>query len=102
MFPGKAQSMIKYMYDIRLAASRGQVGWIIYDEQFMAKMECKPDSSWVHVDQELWVLDVPSPTPKLVPSCNTGKPSVPYSTFSTQNHSANSSFRSQTQSQRAL
>jgi len=98
-FPDKAQAMIKYMHDIRLAASRGNVVGVTYDEQFRAKMKCKSDSSWAHVDQELWVLYVPSPTPKLVTSYNIGKPSAPYSIFSAQNHSANSNFRSQTQSQ---
>ena len=46
-FPGKSQELIKYMHDIRLAASRqGHVGWAKYDEQFRLKKERYPTSSW--------------------------------------------------------
>jgi len=64
----KAQAMIKYMSDIRLAASKDQGGWVTYHKQLRAKMEYKSDFSLAHVDQELWVLNVPSPTSKRVPS----------------------------------
>lgn len=56
-FPGKAQDMLKYMHNIRLAAGRqGHLGWAKYDEQFRLKMERHPTSSWGVVDVELWVM----------------------------------------------
>jgi len=39
--------MKKCMHGIRLAASRSRVGWVAYDEKVWAKMEYKPDSSWL-------------------------------------------------------
>lgn len=56
-FPGKAQDMLKYMHNIRLAAGRqGHLGWAKYDERFRLKMERHPTSSWGVVDVELWVM----------------------------------------------
>lgn len=46
-FPGKAQDMLQYMHNIRLAAGRQcHLGWAKYDEQFRLKMERHPTSSW--------------------------------------------------------
>lgn len=56
-FPGKAQDMLKYMHNIRLAAGRqGHLGWAKYDKQFRLKMERHPTSSWGVVDVKLWVM----------------------------------------------
>ena len=54
-FPHKAQEMLKYMRDIRLAA-KISTGWVQYDELFRLKMARSQLSSWGQVDHKLWVL----------------------------------------------
>ena len=56
--PGKAQELLKYMRDIRLAASRAPMPncWVRYDEQFRLKRASNPASSWGVIDSELWLL----------------------------------------------
>ena len=45
-FPGKAQEMLGYMHNVRLAASRvGYNGWSKYDEQYRPKKERNPSMS---------------------------------------------------------
>ena len=62
--PDKFQGILKYMYVIRLGASRlRSLGWKKYDEQFRLKMGMDPSKSWENIDQELWLIymtDVPS------------------------------------------
>jgi hypothetical protein len=58
-WPFKAHEYLKYMQCIRLEAFRGyNNGWISYDEQYRLKKTRLPFSSWVLIDQELWVLYV--------------------------------------------
>lgn len=58
-WPFRAREYLKYMQNIRLAASRGQNnGWLVYDEQYRLKQAGFPSSSWWVIDQELWILCV--------------------------------------------
>ncbi|CAG2232005.1 unnamed protein product [Mytilus edulis] len=47
----RAQELLKYMRDIRLAATRSE-NWATYDEQFRLKIEKNPNLSWgnIHCD----------------------------------------------------
>ena len=56
--PAKAQELLKYMRDIRLAATAAQntSAWVTYDEQFRLKKAKFPQSSWGRIDNELWLL----------------------------------------------
>jgi len=53
--PGKAQELLKYPRDIRLAAYRAPsaLAWVQYDEQFRLKKSRNPSSSWGVIDNEL-------------------------------------------------
>jgi hypothetical protein len=51
--------LLKYMRDIRMAASRSQ-GWFRYDEQFRLRKQANPQSSWGVINAELWLLYVTS------------------------------------------
>lgn len=57
-WPGKAKEYLKYMHNIRLAATRNANGWVAYDEQFRLKKVRFPSSSWGLIDQELWIVHV--------------------------------------------
>ncbi|KAK3101442.1 hypothetical protein FSP39_003631 [Pinctada imbricata] len=56
--PSRVQEMLKYMRDVRLAASRApnQTAWVRYDEQFRLKRANNPQSSWGIIDNELWLV----------------------------------------------
>ena len=56
--PGKAQELLKYLRDIRLAAYRAPsaLAWVQYDEQFRLKKSRNPSSSWGVIDNELWLI----------------------------------------------
>lgn len=55
----ESQGLLKYMYNVRLAASRVMgKGWLSYDEQFRHKKARNPSLPWFKVDQELWLLYV--------------------------------------------
>ena len=58
--PQKAQELLKYMRDIRLAAgsANNATAWVRYDEQFRLKNSKFPDSSWGNIDNELWLLSM--------------------------------------------
>ena len=58
-YPGKAQELLKYARDIRLAASRSNT-WFKYDEQFRIRKAVKPHSSLGDVNSEFWLLYVSS------------------------------------------
>ena len=47
--------LLKYLRDIRMAASRSQ-GWVRYDEQFRLRKQANPQSSWGVINSELWLL----------------------------------------------
>ena len=51
----RAQELLKYMRDIRLAASRSN-GWFKYDEQFRLRMSADIHSSWASINTEFWLL----------------------------------------------
>lgn len=53
----KAQEMLKYMRDIRLAAARSQ-SWFQYEEQYRLRKTNYPESSWGVISQEFWLLYV--------------------------------------------
>ncbi len=60
-FRTRAQELIKYMRDIRLAAKRStKFGWGSYDEQFRLRKEREPHSSWGDINNEFWLLYVNS------------------------------------------
>lgn len=50
-----AQELLKYMRDIRFAASKSH-GWVTYDEQFRLRKARKPNSSWGTINQDLWAF----------------------------------------------
>ena len=54
-FPTRAQELLKYMRDIRLAATRSNY-WFSYDEQFRLRIASQPHLSWGIINQELWLL----------------------------------------------
>ncbi|XP_052674783.1 uncharacterized protein LOC128156619 [Crassostrea angulata] len=51
-------SLIKYMANVKLGASRvsGGLGWREYDRQFRLKRAKDNNISWGKIDQELWLL----------------------------------------------
>ncbi|XP_062605043.1 uncharacterized protein LOC134266847 [Saccostrea cucullata] len=53
----KAQEMLKYMRDIRLAASRSY-NWYKYDEQFRLRRVSNPTMSWGEIHSEFWLMYV--------------------------------------------
>ncbi|CAC5380011.1 unnamed protein product [Mytilus coruscus] len=58
----KGQEFLKYMYNVRLASSRGDgSGWDINDEHYRLRKARCPHSSWAELDIELWVLYVSTP-----------------------------------------
>ncbi|XP_052103110.1 uncharacterized protein LOC127736584 [Mytilus californianus] len=57
----RAQELLKYMRDIRLAATRSE-NWATYDEQFRLKIEKNPNLSWGNIHGEYWLLHITSPT----------------------------------------
>ena len=55
--PESTQGLLKYMYTVKLGASRSTgLGWRDYDQQFRLKKSKCPALSWGTVDQELWLL----------------------------------------------
>ena len=54
-YRSRAQEFLKYMRDIRLAASRSQ-GWFRYDEQYRLRQANNSVSSWGIINQEFWLL----------------------------------------------
>ena len=54
-FPTRAQELLKYLRDIRIAATRSN-NWFKYDEQFRLKMANQPQLSWGQINQEFWLL----------------------------------------------
>ncbi|XP_056020808.1 uncharacterized protein LOC130054574 [Ostrea edulis] len=56
-YRARAQEFLKYMRDIRLAATRSQ-GWYKYDEQYRLRKASNPESSWGIISQEFWLLYV--------------------------------------------
>jgi len=55
--PESIQGLLKYMYNIRLGASRcSGFGWREYDKQFRLKKAKNQALAWGTVDQELWLL----------------------------------------------
>lgn len=57
--PTKAQELLKYMRDIRMAAKNSKsAAWVKYDEQFRLKRAKYPTSSWGKIDGELWLLSM--------------------------------------------
>jgi len=55
--PESTQGMLKYMYNVKLGASRcNGLGWRDYDQQYRLKKAQSPTSPWGLVDQELWLL----------------------------------------------
>ena len=56
-FPAKAQELLKYLRDIRIAATRSNL-WPKYDEQFRLRMSNHPLASWGQINQEFWLLYV--------------------------------------------
>ena len=62
----RSQELLKYMRDIRIAASRSS-GWFKYDEQFRLQKVANPHSSWGQINSELWLLYITNNTPSQVP-----------------------------------
>jgi hypothetical protein len=52
--------LLKYLRDIRMAASRSQ-GWFPYDKQFRLRKQANPQLSWGVINSELWLLYVTVP-----------------------------------------
>jgi hypothetical protein len=61
-WPNKGQEYLKYMFNVRLAASRGSgTGWATYDEQYRLRKARYPHTPWGDIDMELWLLHVSTP-----------------------------------------
>jgi hypothetical protein len=56
-FPNRSQELLKYLRDIRLAATRSD-SWWKYDEQFRHNKSNNRSSSWGTINLELWLLHV--------------------------------------------
>ena len=68
----RTQELLKYMRDIRLAASRSK-NWAVYDEQFRLKIENKNNLSWGNIHGEYWLLHVKNPSTSGQHSYQTGQ-----------------------------
>lgn len=53
----KAHQLLKYIRDIRLAASRSAT-WYKYDEQYRLRKAAAPHTSWGEINAEYWLLYV--------------------------------------------
>ena len=61
-WPNKGQEYLKYMFNVRLAASRGSgTGWAVYDEQYRLRKARYPHTPWGDIDMELWLLHFSNP-----------------------------------------
>ena len=80
----RAQELLKYMRDIRLAASRSE-NWAVYDEQFRLKIEKNPNLSWGNIHGEYWLLHVNSPSTSGQHSYQTGQQQTYVPRIYTQN-----------------
>jgi hypothetical protein len=75
-WPSKRQELLKYMHNVRLAASRmSGVGCSVYDEQYRLRKARFPHSFWVDVDMELWLLYVSTPQRDMYPVASQPSPS---------------------------
>ena len=63
----RGQELLKYLRDVRLAASRAPTGWYRYDEQFRLRMADDPHASWGQINQEYWLLYVNSSSSSVFP-----------------------------------
>ena len=80
----RAQKLLKYMRDIRLAASRSE-NWAVYDEQFRLKIEKNPNLSWGNIHGEYWLIHVNSPSTSGQHSYQTGQQQTYVPRIYTQN-----------------
>jgi hypothetical protein len=61
-WPNKGQEYLKYMFNVRLAASWGSgTGWAAYDEQYRLRKARYPRTPWGDINMELWLLHVSTP-----------------------------------------
>lgn len=56
-FPMRAQELLKYLRDIRLASTRSPTWWQ-YDDQFRHLQASNPSNHWGVINVELWLLYV--------------------------------------------
>lgn len=84
--PAKAQELLKYMRDIRLAANRSGSSWFKYDEQYRLKKVKYPTSSWGLIDSELWLLYVTSQRLDVQHKAITDTNTLSQGTFSASNN----------------
>jgi hypothetical protein len=82
----RAQELIKYMRDIRIAAGRSP-GWYKYDEQYRLKKQSDPQSSWGIINSELWLLYTNNPYPKPAQKSNLSQNQATKANQNTQNYS---------------
>jgi len=80
----QGQELLKYMRDIRLAASRSE-NWAVYDEQFSLKIEKNPNLSLGNIPGEYWLLHVNSPSTSGHHSYQTGQQQTYVPRIYTQN-----------------
>ena len=67
-WPSKGQELFKYMYNVRLAASRlSGVGCSVYDKQFRLRKVRFPHSFSGDVDMELWLFYGSTPQKSMHP-----------------------------------
>ena len=56
-WPNKGQEYLKYMFNVRLASSRGSgTGWAAYDEQYRLRKARYLHTPWGDIDMELWLF----------------------------------------------
>lgn len=87
-FPDKAQDLLKYMRDVRLAANRSP-GWFRYDEQFRLRMASNPGIPWGQINNELWLLYVTNASSQS--PANSGQ--TQYKQNNPQNQTKNADFK---------
>lgn len=54
IFPTRARESLKYLRDVRIAATRSN-NWSKYDEQCSLRMSSQPRASWGHIYQDFWL-----------------------------------------------
>lgn len=88
-FPARAQELLKYFRDIRLAASRSP-NWWKYDEQFRQLKASNPSSSWGTINMELWLINISS---SVGPSTTQGQSNAQFNKSSQKTPSATQSSK---------
>lgn len=91
----KAQELLKYVRDVRMAASRSS-NWYKYDEQFRARIEKNPTLSWGNIHGEYWLLYITSPVTRFNQPAHSNWRPQPQSQSSSSFQNTSAQFTKQT------